>query len=659
MFLNNFHRIRGDEDMMFAYGRGNASNAEDPQRAKIQNNIQYMNALLKDLFEEWKHKERERISRENEEGPTAYHNGAQLKHNLSTHSARSGSATYADQHSSVHTQHVIMRGGWSVEGIQTIFNYIVGTAKTDSIVGRALSNYTTADTGGLCHVDDSFKGSPHKNKFLLYAETLIEHPLEYNLKLALVSTLVMHVLELNVEYGNSSITYSKMVKAAHDCNITEDELFDWGQQIKTWFITNNAHALPLSQLRNEDVIPAHTVKDHLARSDSMLKNISVAILEHKQQLKNTEQQFARILKEKDDRIQALQRNISKKDLEIALMKQKLSIYSSLEFGNGDRVETQTGISISRLDSILRDPVISNSENEGSCDSEEETLVSRLQRKDNTNRMTNKHPKVYKRKSDEIETNIMNNVLLDSLPSHVQHIVENFLTEKNIEMKNCFINWYELELHNIAVPEPFRRKVNDFKKTIFFMKLSIEKELIINVRPKHNPIELKEWRKNIIKIADEGASALVSLISKSLDERTSNKMQKVKSPSKYVRAIAKSVNHVPISSFQSTMKVVDKADRYVTSNMALYTKLSKHQKKINVSESNKVSSNNAIMSDTLSDSSDSDEAREAARSSTSGLTVQSTIATRRHVVITNNTECSTKETTNNTERIMEPMFDCEF
>lgn len=70
-----------------------------------------------------------------------------LRDNLSSQSARSGSATFANEHPQMQTQWLVQRGGWTLDGIQTIFNYISGTGKTDSRVARALSGWESTDKG--------------------------------------------------------------------------------------------------------------------------------------------------------------------------------------------------------------------------------------------------------------------------------------------------------------------------------------------------------------------------------------------------------------------------------------------------------------------------------------------------------------------------------
>ena len=63
---------------------------------------------------------------------------------LTSHSGRSGPASFANEHKDMQTQWLIQRGGWTVDGLLTVFNYIAGTANIDSRVGRVLSAWESA-----------------------------------------------------------------------------------------------------------------------------------------------------------------------------------------------------------------------------------------------------------------------------------------------------------------------------------------------------------------------------------------------------------------------------------------------------------------------------------------------------------------------------------
>lgn len=91
----------------------------------------------------------------------------ELSEHLTSQSTRSGSATFANEHSEMQTQWIIprggWRGGWTLEGVQTIFNYVSGTSLTDARVGRALSGWESVSKGILIacmHVLCQYVGRP-------------------------------------------------------------------------------------------------------------------------------------------------------------------------------------------------------------------------------------------------------------------------------------------------------------------------------------------------------------------------------------------------------------------------------------------------------------------------------------------------------------------
>ncbi len=120
----------------------------------------HVNNLFHDLSAEWE-------EYKNKHDCSAL--DAALTAALTSHSARSGCATYLNTHPRLLIQWLILRGGWSMSGVLTIFAYIagilyfvvfifcvhlfavllLGTFNSDAPVGRALSGWDP-DYGGIC-----------------------------------------------------------------------------------------------------------------------------------------------------------------------------------------------------------------------------------------------------------------------------------------------------------------------------------------------------------------------------------------------------------------------------------------------------------------------------------------------------------------------------
>lgn len=69
---------------------------------------------------------------------------------FTSHSGRSGGATEANEHEETQVQWIGPRGGWDLGGLQTMFEYLYGTTKTDGKVGRALLGWKHVGKGGMC-----------------------------------------------------------------------------------------------------------------------------------------------------------------------------------------------------------------------------------------------------------------------------------------------------------------------------------------------------------------------------------------------------------------------------------------------------------------------------------------------------------------------------
>jgi hypothetical protein len=96
-----------------------------------------------------------------------------LTEHLSSHFARSGGAQDAQEHKNTDPMgnftrsagyllflnmiciqlllhNLLFLGGWTLESVQTIFNYIVGSSKTDAYVARVQSGWSNIQEDGIC-----------------------------------------------------------------------------------------------------------------------------------------------------------------------------------------------------------------------------------------------------------------------------------------------------------------------------------------------------------------------------------------------------------------------------------------------------------------------------------------------------------------------------
>jgi hypothetical protein len=98
--------------------------------------------------------------------------GEGLTELLTSHGGRHGGAESANEHPDIMIHWLVHRGGWTLSAMQTIFNYIAGTSKTDSRVGRVLSGWRHASQGGVCPSFGALPEDEH-DLFALYTCRLL------------------------------------------------------------------------------------------------------------------------------------------------------------------------------------------------------------------------------------------------------------------------------------------------------------------------------------------------------------------------------------------------------------------------------------------------------------------------------------------------------
>jgi hypothetical protein len=108
------------------------------ENVPIKGEAKYMNRILRVLYDQWD----DDLERDDDD-----------PHDFllyTSHSQRHGSAETGNEHPDIQTQWLIPRGAWTLDQIQTIFNYIAGTAKSDTYVARAVAGWPSAESGGQC-----------------------------------------------------------------------------------------------------------------------------------------------------------------------------------------------------------------------------------------------------------------------------------------------------------------------------------------------------------------------------------------------------------------------------------------------------------------------------------------------------------------------------
>jgi len=187
---------------------------------------------------------------------------------LRSHSGRSGPATYANEHPDIQTQWIIPRGGWTLDGLQTIFNYLCGTTKTDSKVGRALSGWRSANEGAACPSIDCIP-EVERELFRTYTASLLGScsSLHISVRNCLMCVLLLHWSEVVERYPQHNLVQ----RMSSVSGVQRSQIDNWAQAVRGWFRTQNAPFLPLGELDDDDRIAYSTIADQFRNTSMSLR----------------------------------------------------------------------------------------------------------------------------------------------------------------------------------------------------------------------------------------------------------------------------------------------------------------------------------------------------------------------------------------------------
>jgi hypothetical protein len=97
---------------------------------------QHVNRVLKSIYEAWK----QSSDKEGVDGLKKY----------VTHEIRHGSASHCNEHPLMQTAWLLFQGGWALDKVQTLFNYLAGSVKIASKAGLAMSSWEALESCGFC-----------------------------------------------------------------------------------------------------------------------------------------------------------------------------------------------------------------------------------------------------------------------------------------------------------------------------------------------------------------------------------------------------------------------------------------------------------------------------------------------------------------------------
>lgn len=218
---------------------------------------QYVNRVLAQLVEQLSH------------DPSIHHKLSKLL----SHSTRSGGATFANEHADIQTSWIVLRGGWTLEGMQTIFNYLCGTMKTDASVGRVLSGWASAGSGGNC---PSIECIPEEDRelFRMYCATLLASA-SVDLQYPLMCSLLLHWDEVE----RVSPKHFLLVRMRGVIGVSSEHIGRWVLAVRRAFRNMNAPFLPVNQFEPTDSVPYATIEQFFGKTIEHLNLVRTQLSE--------------------------------------------------------------------------------------------------------------------------------------------------------------------------------------------------------------------------------------------------------------------------------------------------------------------------------------------------------------------------------------------
>jgi hypothetical protein len=100
-----------------------------------ESDVQHVNRILKSIYEAWMRSEKSGI-------PPDFSK-------YSSHAFRRGATNYGNEHPLMQTAWLLFQGGWSLDKVQTLFNYLTGSHKIASRAGLAMAGWQSLQGCGF------------------------------------------------------------------------------------------------------------------------------------------------------------------------------------------------------------------------------------------------------------------------------------------------------------------------------------------------------------------------------------------------------------------------------------------------------------------------------------------------------------------------------
>jgi len=184
-----------------------------------------------------------------------------LTSRLTSKCFKTGAATALNEHPNSKETNIFLRLGHEMKNIQTSYNYVLKTTKTESQTARLMSGWNDPSYGGLCPWIESIPEN-ERESFQYYATAVIGcQYMTPNLVLLTAVVLVMNYKAVLRQYPNS-ILIQKM-----DCHgVMRATLEAWSDFLQKEYIQLNSHYLPVNSIRDDSNVSTYDIKTFMEQT---------------------------------------------------------------------------------------------------------------------------------------------------------------------------------------------------------------------------------------------------------------------------------------------------------------------------------------------------------------------------------------------------------
>ena len=276
--------------------------------------VQHVNRVLKNIYEAW--------IKDNKDGVIGFKQ-------FTSHHIRRGATQHGNEHPLMQTAWLLFQGGWSLDRVQTLFNYLAGSVKIASKAGLAMTDWEALEGCGFCPGMKSgykilcMKSGFHTPNlgfrtpllFLLYVGIDAIPPADKDLfsnfvvKLfphhaksgtmdwmyELAGVLLLHYKPVQQEFAEHSViqhikhalgaaSAEEVMREVMDEEDISNKLNEWADNCRKWFILKNGILSDLANATADDVIPIRSVYDHMQRQGLATQQTNNVLLMQEQHI---------------------------------------------------------------------------------------------------------------------------------------------------------------------------------------------------------------------------------------------------------------------------------------------------------------------------------------------------------------------------------------